>query len=470
MENARTTSWAEHEFGGAKLGDRRRTERLVWLAEQRSRQPTASLPECCGSGAGVKAAYRFYETVTIRPQAILAPHRRATLARMAEHPVVLLPQDTTQVDYTSHTDTVGLGVLQNKHQRGLLLHTTLAVTPERVPLGVVDQQTWTRDPSQFGKRHNRKTRPTSEKESQKWLDSLAVAAELQAALPGVRLVSIADREGDVYDFMRQATPEGPAILVRASWDRAVDHPQGHLWAFLESQPVAGELTISVPRQPGQPTRVAQLSVRFAPVTLKPPRTRLKAERLPPLRLWGVLAREEGPPAGEQPIEWLLLSSLPVDDLAAAAERVQWYSCRWLVEIYHKVLKSGCRIEARQLETAANLKRYLAVDGVVAWQLLYLTMLGRQLPDAPCTAVLEAHEWQALYCFTHKVARPPTTPPKLHDAVRWIAKLGGFLDRTADGEPGVTTLWRGLQRLHDIAAAWQLFHALSSIPDQDVGND
>jgi transposase Tn5 family protein/transposase-like protein len=470
MEHERSTSWAEHEFGGAQLGDRRRTERLVWLAEQRGRRPSASLPACCGSGAGVKAAYRFYETVTIRPQAILAPHRRATLARMAEQPVVLLPQDTTQVDYSTHTDTLGLGVLQNKHQRGLLLHTTLAVTPDRVPLGVVDQQIWTRDPSQFGKRHNRKARPTSEKESQKWLDSLAVAAELQAALPGVRLVSIADREGDVYDFMRQAVPTGPAVLVRASWDRAVNHPQGHLWAFLESQPVAGNLTVSVPRQPGQPTRQAHLRVRFAPLTLKPPRTRLKGEHLPSLTLWGVLAREADPPAGEEPIEWLLLSSLPVSNLDEAAERVAWYSCRWLVEIYHKVLKSGCRIEDRQLETAANLKRYLALDGVVAWQVLYLTMLGRQLPDVPATAVLEAHEWQALYCFTQQVATPPRTPPSLQDAVRWIAKLGGFLGRTADGDPGVTTVWRGLQRLHDIAAAWQLFHIDSLIPDQDVGND
>lgn len=470
MENERTRSWAQHEFGGAKLGDQRRTDRLVWLAEQRSRRPSASLPESCGSGAGVKAAYRFYDSVSIRPQAILDPHRRATVKRMAEQRVVLLPQDTTQVDYTTHTDTLGLGVLQNKQQRGLLLHTTLAVTPERVPLGVVDQQIWTRDPSQFGKRHDRKTRPTSEKESQKWLNSLAVAVELQAELPGVQLVSIADREGDVYDFMRQATSAGPAVLVRAAWDRAVDHPQGHLWAFLESQPVAGELTITVPRQPGQPTRQTHLSVRFAPISLRPPRARLAGERLPSLTLWGVLAREADPPEGEEPIEWLLLSSLPVTNLAEAAERVEWYSCRWLAEIYHKVLKSGCRIEARQLETADNLKRYLAVDGVVAWQLLYLTMLGRQLPDLPCTAVLEAHEWQALYCFTQHLATPPATPPTLHQALRWIAKLGGFLGRTADGEPGVTTVWRGLQRLHDIAAAWQLFHPNPRNPHQDVGND
>lgn len=470
MEDESSISWAAREFGGAQLGDQRRTNRLVWLAQQRGRRPNASLPECCGGPAGVKAAYRFYDTVSIRPQAILDPHRRATLARMAQQAVVLLPQDTTQLDYSTHTDTHGLGVLQNKNQRGLLLHTTLAVTPERVPLGVVAQRIWARDPSQFGKRHQRKTRPTSDKESQKWLDSLALAAELQAELPGVQLVSIADREGDVYDFMRQASPTGPAILVRAAWDRAVDHPQGHVWALLESQPIAGTLTVNVPRQPGQPARQARLSVRFAPIPLRPPRARRQGEHLPALQLWGVLAREAEPPAGQDPIEWLLFSSLPVTNLDEAIERVHWYSGRWLVEIYHKVLKSGCRIEDRQLESAENLKRYLALDGVVAWQVLYLTMLGRQLPDLPCDAVLEAHEWQALYCFTQQVATPPATPPRLQDAVRWIAKLGGFLGRTGDGDPGVTTVWLGLQRLHDIAAAWQLFHPQPPFPDQNVGND
>jgi hypothetical protein len=208
-----------------------------------------------------------------------------------------------------------------------------------------------------------------------------------------------------------------------------------------------------------------LNVRFAAVTLRPPRAR-RGEPLPEIQVWAVWAREETPPAGSQAIEWLLLSTLPVEDFEQACQRVQWYTCRWLDEIYHKVLKSGCRIEARQLEHIDNLQRYLAVDGVVAWQVLYLTMLGRQLPDLPCTAVLEAQEWQALYCFIHQVATPPTTPPTLQQATRWIAQLGGFLGRKADGHPGVTTLWRGLQRLHDITTIWQLVHP----PPKVVGND
>jgi len=356
-------------------------------------------------------------------------------------------------------------VLQNQHQCGLLLHTTLAVTPAGVPLGIIDQQIWARDPEQWGKRHRRRTRRLEEKESVKWVNSLARALSLQAQLPGVQLVSLADREGDVYDFLRPVLTTGLAVLVRAAWDRAVKSPQRRLWAHLRSQPVAGQLTVSVPRRPGQPARQAQLSVRFAPVTVRVPQAR-RGQGLPELSLWGVLAEEIAPPAGVKPIEWLLLSTLPVSDFEQASERVAWYTCRWLTEIYHKVLKSGCRIEARQLQDAQNLKRYLALDGVVGWQVLYATLVGRQLPELPCTALLEAHEWQALYCFHHQVATPPSTPPRLQQAVRWIAQLGGFLARKSDGEPGVTTLWRGLQRLHPITRMWQLVNP----SPHDVGND
>jgi hypothetical protein len=320
-----------------------------------------------------------------------------------------------------------------------------------------------RDPEQFGKRHQRRTRPIEQKESRKWGDSLARALSLQAHLPGVQLVSIADREGDVYDFLQPVlTPGGPAVLVRAAWDRAVAEPERRLRAHLAAQPVAGQVAVTVPRRPGQPARQATLSVRFAPVTLRPPHAR-RGESLPPLAVWAVLAHEDATPAGVAGLDWLLLSSLPVTDFAQACERVAWYACRWVVELYHKVLKSGCRIEDRQLEHIDNLKRYLALDGVVAWQVLFATLAGRAQPALPCSVLLDAHAWQALFCFVHQVVTPPDTPPSLQQAVRWIAGLGGFLARKADGEPGVTTLWRGFQRLHDITAAWQLAH-------QNVGND
>ena len=449
-------SWAEVELGQARLGDVRRTRRLIQIAEQRLQRPDASLPESCGSWAGTKALYRLMDNEALTPGGILDSHRAATLTRVRAEKVVLCPQDTTYVDYTHHPNTAGLGMMQDPAHHGLLVHTTLALTPARVPLGVLDQQIWTRDAATIGKRHARRAKSTDAKESQKWLNSLRVVADLQRRCPEVQWVSVADREADVYDFLQEAYAARVAVVVRAAWDRRIAHPEGHLWAHLDHQPPQGVLVVQVPRRPGHPAREAQLSVRWAEVHLRPPQHRY-AEHLPTLTVWAILVREEQPPAGVEAIEWLLLSTRPTHTLQDACERVDWYAARWLIEVYHKVLKSGCRIETRQFEQAERLKRYVTLDSIVAWQVLYLTMIGRDTPTLSCATVLAEDEWQALYCFIHQVSTPPTLAPTLSDVTRWIAQLGGFLGRTQDGQPGTTVLWRGLRRLHDIVITWQLAH-------------
>lgn len=463
-----TQSWAEQEFGNADLGDYRRTQRLVLLAEQRGSQPIASIAQSCGDNGATKAAYRFYGNDAISITAILSSHQQVTQSRMSRESVVLAVQDTTQLDYTHHPATEGLGTLHNKNQQGMLVHTTLAITPERVPLGIIHQQIWTRPAEDFGKKHKRKQLPIQEKESQKWLTSLEATSQMQKQLPQTKIVSVGDREADVYELFSSSCTLSQDILVRASWDRKVEHPENYLWSFLESQPVAEQLTITVPRKDKQPVRQAELSVRYAKVTLHPP-WRPKPVKLAAITLWAVLAHEDHPPEGIEAVSWLLLTSTPVNSFQEACERIQWYSCRWLIEIYHKILKSGCRVEERQFSTAENIQRYLAIDDVVAWRILYLTMLGRETPDMPCSAILEIHEWQALYCFIHKSNTPPDEPPSLKQATRWIAQLGGFLGRKRDGHPGVTVLWRGLQRLHDIAETWSIFH-LPSPESRNVGKD
>jgi hypothetical protein len=279
---------------------------------------------------------------------------------------------------------------------------------------------------------------------------------------------VGDREADVYELFALSHSLSQDVLVRAAWNRKVEHPENYLWSFMEIQPVAGQLTITVPRKGEQPARQTELSIRYAAVRLHPP-WRPKPVKLAPITLWAVLAHEDHPPEGVEAVSWLLLTSTSVDSLQEACERIQWYSCRWLIEIFHKILKSGCRVEERQFDTAENIQRYLAVDDVVAWRVLYLTMVGRQTPDMPCTAIFEAHEWQGLYCFIHKTSEPPDEPPTLKQVTRWIAQLGGFLGRKGDGDPGVTVLWRGLQRLHDIAEFWSIFH-LPSPKSRNVGKD
>lgn len=294
-------AWAVTEFAEAELGDARRTQRLVELATVLAQRPSASLPEACGDRAMLKGAYRFFDNDAIDPQAILASHVIATVDRLAAVPRVLAVQDTTELDWTAHPATTGLGPLAHPAHQGLLVHTTLALTPERVPVGLLAQQVWARDPAAVGQRATRKQRPIAAKESQKWLQSVEAVIEAHTQCPQTPFVCVGDREADVYDLFLQARPSGVALLVRAAWNRRVDHPERYLWAKVTAQPVGATLTVRVPRRGVHLARQATVSVRWCLVCLCPP-THRHAEKLPTLAIWAVQAREEHPPTGTEPLE------------------------------------------------------------------------------------------------------------------------------------------------------------------------
>ena len=233
-------------------------------------------------------------------------------------------------------------------------------------------------------------------------------------------------------------------------------------------PSSGQLVISVPRKDDQPTREATLTVSYASFTVLAPHNRPKTATRQEITLNVIAAREENPPAGSTPINWLLLTTLEVKNFEQAVRCIRWYTYRWLIERYHYVLKSGCRIEHLQLETAERVKKALATYAIVAWRLLWLTYQARQNPELPCDTILETHEWQSLYCHIHDVPLPSSQPPSLKQAVIWIAQLGGFLARKHDGFPGVKTLWRGLARLHDIASTWKRLHPTSHLSLETYG--
>jgi hypothetical protein len=448
-------TWAEEEFGDAELGDVRRTARLVQLATILGAQPSASLPDATDDPASLKAAYRFFDNDYVRAEAMLASHIQSTTRRMQAVERVLAVQDTTYLDWTDHPATAGLGPLAAPTHQGLLAHTTLALTPERVPLGLLQQQVWARD-KEVRRNQDHKQRPIAEKESQKWLTSLEAIEAARAACPDTHFVSVGDREADVYDLFLVARPVGVDLLVRAAQDRKADHPEKYLWAAMASAASAATLTIHMGARAGQVARDATLTVRWRQVTLRPPNSREK-EKLPNITVWAVWACERNPPAGVEAVEWLLLTTVPLTSTEDALEILEWYAARWGIEVWHKVLKSGCRIEDRQLEAADRLIRCLTLYSVIAWRILYATMLARAAPDVPCTVLLDADEWQGLYCRIHRVAIAPAKPPTLRQAVRWIAQLGGFLGRKRDGEPGVTVLWKGFQHLVDIAAMYRIMH-------------
>jgi hypothetical protein len=250
-------------------------------------------------------------------------------------------------------------------------------------------------------------------------------------------------------------PSGPKLLIRAEQDRLLAEGQGHLWEKMTQQEVSGIQEIQVPRQKNRPARVARLEVRFASVRLKSPKNK---KRRPELTLWAVWAREaEVPPQGER-IEWMLLTTMPVATFEEAIEKLAWYTIRWGIEVYHRTLKSGCKVEERQLGHADRIETCLAIDLVVGWRIFHLAKLGRETPDVPCTVFFEETEWKALVAHITQNPNPPEKPPTLREAMRMVATLGGFLGRKGDGEPGTKSLWLGLQRLDDLSSMWKLLTA------------
>jgi hypothetical protein len=375
---------------------------------------------------------------------------------MAQEECVLVVQDTTSLDYTSHPGTTGVGPLEATNHQGLFVHSSLAVTLSGVPLGLVDQHSWARDSATTGKRASRKQRPIEQKESFKWLTGLRHS--LHDVPASVCVVTVADQEADIFDLFVDAARHDTQVLIRSAWDRCVDGEIGHVQAAVEARPVAGTYQVSVGRAPGRLPREATMALRFTTVRLFPPRYRRREAGLHPLTMSVVDVQELDAPEGQEALHWRLLCSLPIQTMDDACRCVHWYSLRWLVERYHFVLKSGCRIEERQLGTAARLQNCLSVYAIVAWRLLWLTYQARCTPEASCEIAFARDEWQALYCYIHHCPVAPGTPPSLQEAVRWVAQLGGFLNRKGDKHPGVKVLWRGWQRLQDIVAMWQLMRS------------
>lgn len=424
-------------------------------------QPQAAIPQACGDWAGTKAAYRLFENPKVKPAALLAPHQRHTAERMARYPLIVGIQDTCYLNYTSHSSTQGLGFIgaEADEQLGLIMHSTMAVTPDGLPVGVFTQQIWAReaaDPERDAeaRRRLRRRTPIAAKESGKWLTALN---EAEARRPAqTTLVHVCDSEADVYEMFQEADDHGAKLLVRASHDRAVAET-GRMREVLSQRPVSGHLTVEIPAEPGRAARTATVEVRYGDVTLRPPYRAPECEAdLRPLTLSLVWVHEIGAPGTvSDPLDWLLVTNVPVTSFLEAIERVKWYRVRWHIDVFHRVLKSGCHVEDCQLDRVDKLQRYLSLKSVIAWRLFWMVQVNRSQPEAVCTVVLSEAEWQALYIAIHRTAQLPEQPPTVRQVVRWIAQLGGFLGRKHDGEPGVTVIWRGWQRLHDLTIMWQV---------------
>ena len=352
---------------------------------------------------------------------------------MRQHPVVLCLQDTTELDFNGQ-ETAGLGPLSHEAQRGMYLHPTYVVTPDREPLGVTDAWMWAREAKQ----------PDGQRpgilESRRWIEGYQRIAETAPEMPDTRLIYVADREADILELMQCAHHLGtPADwLIRSQHNRALPDG-GKLWASVLAATPLGEIEFTMASRQGQAARDVRQQLWARPVSLTDGRGGQ-------LSVTCLIAREINAPAGCKPVEWRLLTNRVADGFAAAIELIDWYRCRWEIETFFHVLKNGCRVEALQLGNVAKLELALAVYLVVSWRLARLVKLGRTHPDLEASALFTETEWKGAYILAKKAI--PKKPPTTRELVRQIAMLGGFLGRKGDGEPGVKTLWLGMQRLRD----------------------
>lgn len=499
--------WAEHEFGGAPLGDARLSRRLVKVAATKAQAPDLAFTGVAkGDWPAIKAYYRFIDqpdrasaatasstgaqklerspdranAATAVPAVtmanILRPHRERTVRRMMAQDTVLCVQDGTDLDYHNLDQCDGLGVIGTNQtgaqSRGLHLHTTVAVAPNGLPLGVVQAD------CEAPAARADKGAPLEQKKTFKWIKHHRTLVELAARMPNTRLINVCDREADLFELFDEQRKSGRVhVLVRAKHNRVVktaaaapagpaqgpaqgplsagDSPAAlaKLFATAGQAPILGKVAVAIGRQSARPkrskqearpqraARLAELTVRAATVWLQPPPAHAGKK---PIELRVVHAREDDPPPEREAVQWLLLTTLPVATAEQAQQCLRWYCLRWRIEDWHRVIKSGCRIEDLAHESAERLRRAIAINLVIGWRIMLMTLLGRETPQLPAEVLFTDIEVQLLQAFAEQNGLPP--PTQLGAAVRLVAKLGGYIGRNADPPPGHQILWQGFTAL------------------------
>lgn len=448
--------WAYREVCGAVLPHARYHASLAHIAEGLASSCGSSYSTGCGHG-GRQSARRLFRHSKTTVNGLLSGHIEQTAARCAGHDLVLCVQDTTVLDFSTHNSKTGLGRIGSSEKaRGLLAHSVLAVTPDGLPLGVLHVQLWARGETGEPIRDTRRERPTSAKESAKWLEGLeAVARSLpahQAALV------IQDREADVFDLMAAPRRSRLHLLIRVCHPRRVDlldvdgqleGDRTDLVSAITGAPVAGEMVVTVPRKPGQPERETRLSVQYRSMNVRPPHNGHHHGAAKPQPVTVIRAAEIDPPEDVEPICWLLVTTMSIDRAEDASKMVGCYARRWTIERLHYTLKSGCRVERLQIDDGHALRNALAVYFMVAWRLMWLTHLARTEPDKPAEEVLQADELLALR------AAAPKPVETVKDALREIARLAGYEHYANAPPPGVKRVWQGLMYLQALTHGWNL---------------
>lgn len=464
--------WIIEELAMLSLGDKRLNKRAHKILSNLSRNPTDSIPAACSGAGETKTAYRFFDNDQVTPEKIQQTHFEASVARMAQHSIVLIPQDTTVLNFSSQYNRQDAGPTTKGSTNGIYLHSAIAGTPEKICLGHLSSKQWHRKELQNLTRRERTIKnysiPIEDKESYRWLENYIRANEYAKQLPHTTIVSIADREGDIYNIYEEAQKifnheEAKAYyLIRARSDRKICTKEGkrtdlRIKSSLKSEKPLGSFTLEISETKNRKPRVANLIVYSKKICIRLPDKQRKPKDYDPVEITAILCVEKAPPKGAEPIEWLLTTNLPATTFEEAYEKIQWYTCRWQIEIFFKILKSGCTIEKLQL-TEKNFSAALCFYMIIAWRILYVVAMGRYSPEISCECVFSKEEWQTTYIVVHR-KKPPKNPPALNEMIRMVASLGGYINNKSNPEPGVKTMWIGLRNMQEHLKAKEAFEAV-----------
>ncbi|OMH62219.1 IS4 family transposase [Leptospira interrogans] len=443
--------WVEEEYVSLNLGDKRLDKRLKKIVSMMTKRGGMSLPDIFGNWSETKGAYRFFSNPKVCYDKIISPHSQATKNRTQKQERVLVLSDTTEIYYRKRDLTPGLGPMNSEYNQGLLLHPSIAFTTDGIPLGILDLKMWSRTVLGGNRSQDGRKMSIEDKESVKWIQGYRALCEF-AKESDSKYAYICDRKADIYELFQEYVVAGenaPDMLIRANHERKIEGG-GCSWSYLETLEPVDTYTITVPRKKGKEAREATIQLRFEKLTIKSP----QYKKLENIDMYALTATEIGG-AKEESIDWKFLTTIPIHNSEDAKRIIAYYKSRWGIEVFFKVLKSGCNIESTQFKFGDRFKACIAVSAIVAWRVMMLTFLGRNIPGLKASILFESFEWKGIYCRIFETPKPPKEEPDLDTVLSWIAKLGGHLDRKSDAPPGPLTIFKGLMRAVEIGFMFKL---------------